>query len=368
MNDRTTNADAPPPRRRWQVESSPTFVRWLADGDVSLVVTTYQVGKLLFLGRSGPESLAVFERSFQRAMGVWTDGRVLWLATAYQLWRMVDQFDRHERAAGFDRLFVPRIAYTTGDLDLHDVAIDAAGRPVLVATLFNCLATVSDEASFEPVWRPPFITDLTAEDRCHLNGLAMVEGEPKFVTLCAATDERKAWKDHRRSGGQVLDVASGAAVATGLSMPHSPRWHQGKLWLLNSGNGYLGYVDLASGKFEPVAFCPGYARGLAFVGNCAVVGLSRPRERNRFGGLGLDEELARRGMTSYTGLAVVDLATGETIDRLEITGDIAELYDVAVLPGVVRPKALGLQPAPLRYNVWAADDGRRRHWRSASVK
>lgn len=342
---------------------SPGFVDWLVASNVSLAVSTYQVGKLLLLGVGDDLQLTISDRSFRRAMGVSTDGRTLWLATAYQVWRMEHQFDQRAKQAGFDRLFVPRVGYTTGDLDLHDIAVDAEGQPVFVATLFNCLATVSEQQSFEPLWRPPFVTTLTAEDRCHLNGLAMVDGQPQYVTLCHQSDVNRAWKAHRMGGGQVWSVELDECLARGLSMPHSPRWHQDRLWLLNSGTGYLGWVDLASGKFEPVAFVPGYARGLAFVGDYAVVGLSRPRQQNKFGGLALDDELRQRDMTSYCGLAVVDLRTGETAHRLEIEGSIAELYDVAVLEGIRRPTAYGLTPDPLRYNVWARSETNNRHWR-----
>lgn len=352
--------------RSWHLHPSPGFVDWLAQCDVSLLVTTYQVGKLLLLGRTDAGELSVSQRTFPRAMGVWTDGQVIWLASAYQVWRLVSQFDRRQRNAGYDRLFVPQLAFTTGDLDLHDIAVDSSGRPVFVATLFNCLATVSESVSFTELWRPPFISELAAEDRCHLNGLAMVEGRPQYVTLCGPTNARKAWKQCRDDGGMVLDTITSEPVARGLSMPHSPRWYQGRLWVLNTGTGWLGHVDLDSGKFHSVAFCPGYARGLAFVDRYAVVGLSRPREQNRFGGLALDAALQERGLAATTGLQVVDLDTGEVVHTLTIEGHVAELYDVAVLPGCRRPAALGLQPDPLRYNIWTETEGRRRHWRGRS--
>lgn len=358
-----SNANSTKPERSWRAVPSPGFIDWLAECDVSLAVSTYQIGKLLLLGRDAGGQLSTSERNFRRAMGVSTDGQTMWLATAYQVWRLEHQFDHRARAAGYDRLFVPRVAYTTGDLDLHDIAMDAAGEPVFVATLFNCLATISQTESFTQLWQPPFVTDLTAEDRCHLNGMAMVDGRPQYVTLCAESDANRGWKNQRMHGGQLWSVPDDQRVAQGLSMPHSPRWHDGRLWLLNSGTGYLGYVDLDSGRFEPVAFVAGYARGLAFTRGYAVVGLSRPREQNKFGGLALDDELAKRNTTSYTGLAIVDLTTGEVVHTLAIEGRIAELYDVAVLAGYRRPIAHGLAPDALRYNVWSTVDQTRRHWR-----
>ncbi len=355
----------PPAGRNWQLHPSAGFVDWLAEWNLSLLVTTYQVGKLLMLGTEEDGQLSVVDRTFPRAMGVWTDSQTIWLATAHQVWRLENQFDGRVRRKGYDRLFVPRIAYTTGDLDLHDIALDYQRQPVFVATLFNCLATVSAEQSFTEVWRPPFIDELIAQDRCHLNGVAMVEGEPRYVSVCALSNERKGWKSQRQAGGAILDVLSGEVLASGFSMPHSPRWHDQRLWLLNSGTGELGHLDLQSGKFEPIAFCPGYARGLAFVGHFAIVGLSRPREENRFGGLDLDGGLAARGLAAMTGLQVVDLRSGEVAHTMEIRGKIAELYDVAVLRGARRPSAMGLGIEALRGNVWAEVGGKNHHWRGS---
>ena len=190
---------------------------------------------------------------------------------------------------GYDRLYVPQLGWTTGDLDVHDIAVDGAGRPVFVNTLFSCLATVSESHSFAPVWQPPFISKLAAEDRCHLNGVAVEAGEPRYVTSVSISDVADGWRDHRVAGGVVIDVASGEVVASGLSMPHSPRLHRGRLYLLDSGSGRFGWIEPGSGRFEEVCFCPGYARGLAFVGEFAVIGLSLPRHNRSFSGLPLDD-------------------------------------------------------------------------------
>src|SRR5262249_872197 len=101
---------------------------------------------------------------------------------------------------------------------------------------------------------------------------------------------------------------------------------------------------LGGGPFEPLAFCPGYLRGLAFAGDYAVVGLSGPRhDRKTFGGLALDEELARRGAEPRCGLQVIDLRNGNVVHWVGLGGVVSELYDVVALPGVVRPMALGFK-------------------------
>ncbi|MCA9150806.1 MAG: TIGR03032 family protein [Planctomycetales bacterium] len=345
-----------------QLTASPNFPAWLDQVGVSLAFSTYQVGKLFFVGHKNLERLAVFERTFNRCLGLWTDGESLWLAAAYQLWRLENALSAGTTTAdGYDRLFVPRVAYTTGDVDVHDIAVDGAGGLVFVNTLFSCLATLSERYNFTPCWRPPFIDRLTAEDRCHLNGLAMDEGKARFVTACAQSNERGGWREQRRAGGCVIDVASSEIIVQGLSMPHSPRVRNGELWLLNSGEGNLGRVDLQTGRFEPVVFCPGYARGLAFYDKYAIIGLSRPRNET-FAGLALDDELAKRRMQPGCGLMVVDLERGVPVEWLNLAGSVEELYDVVVLPGVRRAKALGLKNDDIRHNVWFADDGDVAHW------
>ena len=179
----------------------------------------------------------------------------------------------------------------------------------------------------------------------------MRDGRPAFVTCVAATNLAEAWREHRRDGGIVIDVASGETVASGLSMPHSPRLHRGRLWLVQSGTGEFGHVDLATGRFEPVCFLQGFARGVAFVGEHAVIGVSRPRENRTFEGLALNERLAREGVGPLCHLAVVNLATGDVEHRLVIEGVVEELYDVAVLPGVIRPMAIGFRTDEIRFLV-----------------
>ncbi len=349
---------APSAEEPWiEVTTSGGLAGWLAAQNVSLAFTTYQTSKLFGLGRGADGGLKVIERTFPRCMGLWTNGKTLWMSSQYQLWRFEDLLPPGTSYQGCDRLYVPMAAHTTGELDVHDVAVDGSGRVIFVATLFNCLATLAPRASFTPLWRPPFISKLAAEDRCHLNGLALEEGRPRYVTLVSASDVVDSWRDRRRDGGCVLEVPSGQVVARGLSMPHSPRVYRGRLWLLNSGSGFLGSVDPTSGTFVPLTFCPGYLRGLAFVGDYAVVGLSRPRHDKTFGGLALDDELAKRGSEARCGLHIIDLRNGDIVQWVRLEGMVSELYDVAVLPGVVRPMLLGVRSDEIRRNVAPGEEG-----------
>ncbi len=333
-----------------RVDCSRGFRDWLEAGDLSLAVSTYQTGKLFLIGRGEPGRLSIFERSFNRAMGLWADaeGRELRLATLYQIWSFVDALDGRRDREGYDRLYLPQLAWTTGELDVHDLAVDRWGRLLFVNTLMSCLATVDERASFRPLWRPSFVSRLAAEDRCHLNGLALRDGVPAYVTAAAPSDVADGWRDRRADGGLVIELATGRVVAEGLSMPHSPRWYRDRLWLLESGGGWFGRLDPSSGRFERVTFCPGYARGLAFHGDWAVIGLSRPRGEAMFRGLPLDAELDARGAVPRCGLLVVDLDSGEIRHWLRFEGVVTELYDVVLLPGVRRPRAVGFKSDEIR--------------------
>ena len=331
-----------------EMMGSRQFNSWLAEQKISLTFTTYQAGKIFLLGLQPDGRLSIFERTFNRSMGLWATPQTLWMSSLYQLWRFENALSARQIYQGYDRLYVPQVGYTTGDLDIHDVAIDGDGQVVFVNTLFSCLATVSEKHSFTPLWQPPFITKLAAEDRCHLNGLAMENGRPRYVTAVGATDVADGWRDRRRDGGCVIDVPSQEIIVSGLSMPHSPRVYQDRLWVLNSGTGYLGTIDLQQNKFEPLTFCPGYLRGLAFINNYAVVGLSKPRENKTFSGLPLDDNLLAKNADARCGLMVIDINTGDIVHWLRITGVILELYDVAILPGVQRPMALGFKSEDIR--------------------
>ena len=321
---------------------------WLAEQGVSLAFTTYQTGKLFLIGLQANGRLSIFERTFNRAMGLYATSSSLYLSSLYQLWRFENILEPGQVHQGYDRLYVPQVGYITGDLDIHDIALNDAGKIIFVNTLFSCLATVSETHSFMPLWQPPFISKLAAEDRCHLNGLAMENGSPRYVSAVSQSDIADGWRDRRQNGGCIIDVASNEIVLGDLSMPHSPRLYQNKLWLLNSGTGYFGYADLQAGKFEPVTFCPGYLRGLAFVGDFAVVGLSKPRHNKTFTGLHLDEALSAKDAEARCGLLFIDLRTGDIVHWLRIEGIIEELYDVGILPKVQRPMALGFRTDEIR--------------------
>src|SRR5262245_30692046 len=343
MATTTTPAPATATEEKFALTSSRHFPDWLARAGASLAFTTYQAGKLLLIGLTAGGRLAVFERTFARCMGLGlsSGARLLMLAPQSQLLRFDNVLPKEGAHGEHDAVFSPHVAWITGDVDAHDVAIAADGRPVFVNPLFSCVATVSEGASFRPLWRPPFVSKLAPEDRCHLNGLVLEDGQPRYVTLVANSDVADGWRDRRADGGMLMDVATGEPLLRGLSMPHSPRLHEGRLWLLNSGAGELGFLDRDAKKFVPVAFCRGYARGLALVGPRARAGFALARENRTFQGLPLDGVLASRGAEPRCGLLVIDTRNGDTVEWVRIEGVVRELFDVAVLLGVRNPAAIG---------------------------
>ncbi len=322
---------------------SPGLVDRLARLGVSLAFSSYQSGSLYMIGRNPNGGAHLHQSAMPKPMGLAADGKGrLVLAGRGQIIRFENVLAADQRVNHtFDACFVPRAIHLTGQLDAHDVGLRDDGTIVFVNTRYNCLATLSDRHSFRPVWRPGFITALVDEDRCHLNGLAMADDKPAYVTAISRSNTIDGWRDRRADGGVVIDVARDAIICEGLSMPHSPRLHKGELWVLNSGTGELGVVAGRSGtgRFEPRVFCPGFVRGLALRDNHAFVGLSKPRYK-RFEGLSLDDRLRAADSEPWCGVQIIDLTTGACVDWFRIDGDVGELYDVEILPGCATPMAL----------------------------
>jgi len=264
-----------------------------------------------------------------------------------QIWLLRNAPDiapRIEPAGQHDACFLPRSCHVTGDIGVHEMAW-ADDELWVVNTRFSCLCRLHADYSFVPRWRPSFITALAAEDRCHLNGLAIVDGPPKYVTVLGETDTRDGWRPNKPRGGILMDVPGGEIIARGFSMPHSPRWHKGRLWLLESGTGKLLLVDIATGKWQAVAELPGFAPGSSIVGSYAFIGLSKIREKSAMAGLPLAE---RRGQLKC-GAAVMDLRTAHVVAFLEFQTAVEEIFDVQIMPGVRFPEVIGFQQETIQH-------------------
>lgn len=315
------NADA---FRSVHTASLPLLLR---DLGASLLVSTYQAGRVVVL-RSEGEILGTHFKAFPKPMGMAAQGARLVVGTEVE----VRELQAVRGEGQVDACFMPMRTWVTGNVQIHEVGI---GDTIwFVNTRFSCLATVSGEGSFAPRWKPRFVSTLVPEDRCHLNGLAMVDGAPRFVTALAETDVAGGWRPLKRNGGVVIDVTSGETFARELCMPHSPRWRDGKLWVLQSGLGSLGVIDPRTGAYEESARLPGFTRGLDFVGPYAFVGLSRVRESVHFGELPITELPVEQ---RACGVWVVDTRSGATVGWVRFDGAVQEVFSVLALQGVRYP-------------------------------
>jgi len=310
---------------------SPNFPGLLANGGISLLVTTYQAGQLITLRHDG-QGLNTHFCHFPRPMGLAADrGRI-----ALGCDRVIHEYYNMPAIAARlqadhpitpDACYLPRQTHITGNIDIHEMSFADDDELWFINTKFSCLCTLEAGYSFRPRWRPPFITELAAEDRCHLNGLAMVNGRPKYVTALGTTNERQGWRNNKSSGGMLMDIENNEVICQGLSMPHSPRWYRDQLWVLESGKGSLAKVDVNTGELTTVATLPGFTRGIAFGGPLAFIGLSQIRESAMSSGLPITEQLTER----ICGIWVVNIETGQTVAHLKFQGEVREIFAVAIL-------------------------------------
>ena len=332
MTETETNESPERPMRQVRYIPSDHFVPLLSQLGASLLVSTYHAGKVVTIGTQD-QSLVLEVHNFELAMGLALHPRQLAVGTRQEIWflqSVPDVAATIEPSGKYDACLLARKAHFTGNIHGHEMAF--CGDDLWICnTLFSCLSTLDERYHFVPRWKPKFISAIAGpEDRCHLNGLAPVDGRIKYVTAMSETDVAQGWRPHKVEGGVVIDVASSEIVTRGLAMPHSPRVYEGKLWVLDSGRGALCLVDEKNGQRTVVTTFPGYCRGLSFLGPFAFVGLSRIRETAVFGGV----PIAENRDALKCGIAVVDLRTGSSVASFEFAEGVEEIFDVRVVPGV----------------------------------
>ncbi|MGL4422290.1 MAG: TIGR03032 family protein [Gemmataceae bacterium] len=311
---------------------STTLPKILAELQATLVVSTYQAGKLIFVRPDGAVANTHF-RTFDAPMGIAHHGGKLAIGVRTGVWEFHNQpmvAPRLEPKNRHDAVFIPRWHHVSGQIAIHEIAYGSNNELWAVNTRFSCLCTFENSTSFVPRWRPPFITHYSATDRCHLNGFAMVDGAPRYATALGNTNSDGGWRPTKATGGVLMEIPSGQFLATGLSMPHSPRWYQGQLWVCESGRGSLSTVDPATGTLTDVALLPGFTRGLCFAGPFAFVGLSQVRETAVFSGIPITERLPES--ERRCGVWVVDIRNGQTVALLRFESGVQEVFAVQLLP------------------------------------
>lgn len=317
---------------------TPNFPSILRRLGCTLTVSTYQAGKLIFVSATNDQHLIQLPRSFKRAMGVAIEGNNMAVATSNEIITFANSpqlaATYPSKPQTYDALYVPRATYYTGHLDMHDLHYGKEGLWG-VNTSFSCICRVDADYSFRPVWTPPFIDGLASEDRCHLNGLAMQDGEPLYVSALGTGNEYQSWRDKVTSGGVVLHIPSNTIIAEGLAMPHAPRVYDEDLYVLQSAKEELIRIDPNTGKYDVVAHIPGFVRGMARCGQYLFVGTSKLRKNSStFAKLNINPEADSAGVT------VVHLPTGRIDARLEWLSSVDEIYDIQILENVVRPNII----------------------------
>jgi len=328
---------SPPPP--FSCTYTPNVAELLTQLNCSLAITTFQAGKLIFLSPDGPNTMRQLPRDFEKAMGMAVHQDRMALATKEEVVVLANvpqlAVDYTVNPNVYDAFYVPRATYYTGAVDIHDMEWDKGGRLWAINTLFSCLVTIDDAYSFRPQWMPPFITSFESGDCCHLNGMAMVEGAPRYVSMFGKTTTPKGWRDGIETNGLIMDITSNEVVAHSLAMPHSPRWFDGQLYCLLSASGQLIRVDINTGKYEVIARLKGFARGMTKRGDYLFIGLSRLRQNaSTFRDLAITKDVM------YCGVEIIHLPTGANVGHIRYQQSVEEIYDVQVLPGVFRPGIL----------------------------
>ncbi len=339
------------------IESSQGLAQWLLGKNISLAFSARRANKLFTAGVNNTGALSFFERTFDNASGLAVAGNSLFLTGLYQVWQFGNALGTGQTRDGYDRVYLPQVAFFTGDCAAHEIAFDAKENPVFVNTRFSCLAALSATHSFRPLWKPPFITELAPEDRCHLNGLAASpDGQIRYVTACSEENTKEGWRQRRMDGGCLIDVVQNRVLLQGLSMPHSPRIHRDRIWLLNSGHGQVGWFDPENKSFVPVITCPGFLRGLAFVDHHAIVTISKPRASDIFSGLPLEESMGKNSLDPLCGLLIIDIDKGEIVHQISIQGVVEELMDVVIFENCRNPMLMGTQTEEIK-NQFSLEPG-----------
>lgn len=346
------------------IEHDRYLLEWLKDVKHSIIVTSYKtnyifsIGHAMLLEPEQREQLSFWMTQSPRCMGAAKsdNGQTLWIGNMSYLTKYKKFGDKHPdegegyKRTPFDIMYVPRKVHVTSDIDIHDIVVpNGSTTPHFVSAVYSCVCTPSEDHSFKVYWKPPWISKIAAEDRTHLNGLCCVNGQPRYVTAASRTDVRGGWREHKQNGGVIYDIVADALVCKNLSMPHSPRWNNNKLWVLNSGTGHFGYVDFSRTvvdendneeyyPFVPKCFIPGFLRGLDFVGDrYAIIGSSDDRHEKTFQDLELGETLKKKKTSAKCGVHVVDLNSFDVLHEITFDKPITELYDVVAVPHFSRP-------------------------------
>lgn len=322
------------------------FTTWLSTQNCVLVVSSYSTAHVFTIGLDDKGEITNWFTNICRAMGInySKETENLIISNVGNIIVYKDKGALKNSQFGvFDTNFIPQVGYFSGDVDVHDVCETKSGEIYYISALFSCICQPTNNGSFKPYWLPPWIDKYAAEDRCHLNGLCLVDDVPRYVTSACQGNSMGSWKHSGQKGkGIVYDIVEDRVVCSELLNPHSPRWYRDKLWVMESGTGYFGYVDLEKEEFVKCAFIPAFLRGLDFIDNFAVIAGSLPRHDPAFGELPIGKEIEDRGLDPTCGIWILNLDSFDLEHQLYFNPPVKELYDIAVIPSSKRGRVFDL--------------------------
>jgi len=334
-------SQGPPPP--FSYSFTPNFPELLIGLKCSLAISTYQTGKVVIFSAKNENELIQLPRTFHKPMGMSLHNGKWAVATndAVVVTSNAPGLAPHYPANPnvYDALFVPRSSYFTGPLDLHDIHYTSQGL-IGVNTMFSTIAKIDDDFSFKPIWTPKFISEHKPEDRCHLNGLAIdpKSGTPKYVTALGQGDTHRSWKEDMLKGGVLIDIDTNEIILSELPVPHTPRIFGSDLWMLLSATGELVKVDVESGKYDIVTQLNGFVRGMDRIGDYLFIATSKLRPNSS---LFKDAPVAKGSVVC--GITAVYMPTGQPCGNITYHTSVEELYDLIVLPNMMRPNILNIE-------------------------
>ncbi len=234
-----------------------------------------------------------------------------------------------------DACFITRSAHYSGMINIHDIDWGDEGLWA-VNSSFSCLCTVEPDSSFVPRWKPYFISELVPEDRCHLNGMALRDGKPAYVTTFSQFDEKGMWRKGEKFNGTLMSVAENRILVDGLVMPHSPRWYNDRVYFCNSGHGLVCGFDPETEQVETIIEVPGFTRGMDFYGPLMFVGLSKVRAAD----VTNPAPLAKKYDETFSGIRIINLEDNTEVAFINFTGNVDQIYDIAVIPDCSFPELI----------------------------
>jgi uncharacterized protein (TIGR03032 family) len=343
-----------PPPAPFSCKPTPNMAELLFQLNATIMISTYQAGKVVFFSSLDTEQLIQLPRNYQKAMGLAVNGNSIAVATRNTVEVLVNSTglapNYGKNPGTYDGLFVPRATYHTGEIDLHDMEWGEQGL-YGINTRFSCISLINDQYSFQPIWQPQFITDLEPSDRCHLNGMAMQDGKPKYVTALGDTDTGKGWREKIETGGIVMDVESNQIITRDLAMPHSPRIYNGELYVLLSATGQLVKVNPQDGTYEVVIQLDGFLRGMDKYGDYLFIGLSKLRKNSS-----AFRELPIADKANFSGIDVIHLPTASKVAHILYEASVDEIYDVKILPNMRRPGILNTETPEYQRSIVTPTD------------